>query len=85
MDSLLRSEALRNRQKQMLHPLAKWQGDSVSKKWQMPLFRGSKFGQPEVARIRLSKKPLCIVAKWLLAVGESRNTIKVATCGGRVS
>ena len=24
---------------------------SVSKKWQMPLFRGSKFGQPEVARI----------------------------------
>ncbi len=51
MDSLLRSEALRNRQKQMLHPLAKWQGDSVSKKWQMPLFRGSKFGQPEVARI----------------------------------
>ena len=23
----------------------------VSKKWQMPLFRGSKFGQPEVARI----------------------------------
>ena len=51
MDSLLRSEVLRNRQKQMLHPLAKWQGDSVSKKWQMPLFRGSKFGQPEVARI----------------------------------
>lgn len=34
---------------------------------------------------RLSKKLLCIVAKWLLAVGESRNTIKVATCGGRVS
>ena len=27
------------------HPL------SVSKKWQTPLFRGSKFGQPEVARI----------------------------------
>ena len=26
-------------------------GVSVSKKWQMPLFRGSKFGQPEVARI----------------------------------
>lgn len=26
MDTLLRSEALRNRQKQMLHPLAKWQG-----------------------------------------------------------
>ena len=26
-------------------------GFSVSKKWQMPLFRGSKFGQPEVARI----------------------------------
>ncbi len=51
MDSLLRSEALRNRPRQMLHPLAKWQGDSVSKKWQMPLFRGSKFGQPEVARI----------------------------------
>ena len=51
MDSLLRSEVLRNRQKQMLHPLAKWQGDSVSKKWQMPLFRESKFGQPEVARI----------------------------------
>ena len=24
---------------------------SVSKKWQTPLFRGSKFGQPEVARI----------------------------------
>ena len=24
---------------------------SASKKWQMPLFRGSKFGQPEVARI----------------------------------
>ena len=35
--------------------------------------------------IRLSKKPLCIVAKWLLAVGESRNMVKVATCGGRVS
>ena len=51
MDSLLRSEALRNRQRQMLHPLAKWQGDSVSKKWQMPLFRGSKFVQPKVARI----------------------------------
>lgn len=27
MDSLLRSEALRNRQRQMLHPLAKWQGE----------------------------------------------------------
>lgn len=27
MDSLLRSEALRNRQKQMLHPPAKWQGE----------------------------------------------------------
>ena len=26
MDTLLRSEALRNRQRQMLHPLAKWQG-----------------------------------------------------------
>lgn len=37
------------------------------------------------SNVRLSKKPLCIVAKWLLAVGESRNTIKVATCGGRVS
>ena len=37
------------------------------------------------SQLRLSKKPLCIVAKWLLAVGESRNTIKVATCGGRVS
>ena len=24
---------------------------SMSKKWQMPLFRGNKFGQPEVARI----------------------------------
>ena len=38
-----------------------------------------------LTEFRLSKKPLCIVAKWLLAVGESRNTIKVATCGGRVS
>ena len=34
---------------------------------------------------RLSKKPLCIVAKWLFVVGESRNMVKVATCGGRVS
>ena len=40
---------------------------------------------PVMESTRLSKKPLCIVAKWLLAVGESRNTIKVATCGGRVS
>ena len=34
---------------------------------------------------RLSKKPLCIVAKWLLVVGEGRKAGKVATCGGRVS
>ena len=27
MDTLLRSEALRNRPRQMLHPLAKWQGE----------------------------------------------------------
>lgn len=31
MDSLLRSEALRNRQKQMLHPPAKWQGGYFSR------------------------------------------------------
>ena len=37
-------------------------------------------GRPSV-----SKKPLCIVAKWLFVVGESRNMVKVATCGGRVS
>ena len=35
--------------------------------------------------LRLSKKPLCIVAKWLLVVGEGRKAGKVATCGGRVS
>ena len=33
----------------------------------------------------LSKKPHCIVAKWLLVVGEGRNAEKVATCGGQVS
>ena len=33
----------------------------------------------------LSKKPHCIVAKWLLVVGEDRKAEKVATCGGRVS
>ena len=37
------------------------------------------------ATFRLSKKPLCIGAKWLLVVGEGKNAEKVATCGGRVS
>ena len=31
--------------------IAPWGRVSVSKKWQTPLFRESKFGQPEVARI----------------------------------
>ena len=35
--------------------------------------------------VSLSKKPHCIVAKWLLVVGEDRKAEKVATCGGRVS
>ena len=35
--------------------------------------------------LSLSKKPHCIVAKWLLVVGEDRKAEKVATCGGRVS
>ena len=42
-------------------------------------------GSPFKGAVRLSKKPLCIVAKWLFVVGESRNMVKVATCGGRVS
>ena len=44
----------------------------------------SDLGRP-TGRLRLSKKPLCIVAKWLLVVGEGRKAGKVATCGGRVS
>ena len=36
-------------------------------------------------KVSLSKKPHCIVAKWLLVVGEDRKAEKVATCGGRVS
>lgn len=39
----------------------------------------------ELAQFSLSKKPHCIVAKWLLVVGEDRKAEKVATCGGRVS
>ena len=35
------------RKRERLRPLP----HSVSKKWQTPLFRESKFGQPEVARI----------------------------------
>ena len=37
------------------------------------------------SQLSLSKKPHCIVAKWLLVVGEDRKAEKVATCGGRVS
>ena len=42
-------------------------------------------GQALIERSSLSKKPHCIVAKWLLVVGEDRKAEKVATCGGRVS